>query len=95
MSIHQIRVHGATNTRRGFLDPLFDPLIASHPEAPSTIGEVMGRLQIANAKLSGLRGLTSKASRCIANLNQKAFNRTPRSSLCPPSKPTLQQRRMM
>lgn len=61
MTIHQIRVHGATNTRRGFLDPLFDPLVASHPDAPSTIGEVMGKLQIANAKLSGLRMSTSKS----------------------------------
>lgn len=55
MTVNEIRVHGASSTRRGFLDPLFHPLVAGHPDSPSTIGEVMGRLQITNAKLSALR----------------------------------------
>ena len=55
MTVNEIRVHGASNTRRGFLDPLFHPLVAGQPDSPSTIGEVMGKFQIASAKISGLR----------------------------------------
>lgn len=55
MAIHEIRVHGATNTRRTFLDPLLKPLLADAIGSPSTVGEVMAKLQILNAKLSGLR----------------------------------------
>jgi outer membrane protein insertion porin family len=55
MTINELRIHGASNTRRGFLDPLFQPLLAGNRDAPSTIGEVMASLQVVNAKLGGLR----------------------------------------
>ena len=55
MTIHEIRVHGATNTRRTFLDPLLRPLVADGQDSPSTVGEVMTKLQVLSAKLSGLR----------------------------------------
>jgi outer membrane protein insertion porin family len=55
MTINEIRVHGATNTRRTFLDPLLGPLVANGKDAPSSVGEVMAKLQVLSAKLSGLR----------------------------------------
>ncbi|KAG9254711.1 surface antigen-domain-containing protein [Emericellopsis atlantica] len=55
MTVNEIRIHGASNTRRGFLDPLFGPLTAGKDSAPATIGEVMGSLQVANNKISNLQ----------------------------------------
>lgn len=55
MTINEIRIHGTPNTRRAFLDPLMEPLVAGKPDSPSTIGEVMAGLQVTSAKLSGLR----------------------------------------
>lgn len=59
MTVNEIRVHGATNTRRGFLSHLFNPLIADVSNAPATVGDVMGNLQVLSAKLSGLRTYTT------------------------------------
>lgn len=55
MTIHEISVTGATNIRRGFLDPIFGPLLCDNANAPSTVGEVLADLQAASTKLSGLR----------------------------------------
>lgn len=55
MTVNEISVHGAKNIRRGFLDPIFSPLLSGSPNAPQTVGDVMGKLQIASGKLSGLR----------------------------------------
>ncbi|KAG5929199.1 hypothetical protein E4U42_006859 [Claviceps africana] len=55
MTIHEISVNGAKNIRRGFLDPIFSPLLSGRPDAPQTVGDVMGKLQVASGKLSGLQ----------------------------------------
>lgn len=55
MAVHEISVTGATNIRRGFLDPIFGPILSDSPSAPSTFGEVLAKLQTASTKLSGLR----------------------------------------
>ncbi|KAI9151613.1 SAM50-like protein [Paramyrothecium foliicola] len=55
MTVNQVRVHGATNLRRSFLDPILQPLVAQGPTAPSTMGEVLAHLQLASSKLSGLQ----------------------------------------
>lgn len=55
MTINEISVTGAKNIRRGFLDPIFSPLLSDSPNPPSTVGEVMSKLQVASTKLSGLR----------------------------------------
>jgi outer membrane protein insertion porin family len=55
MTVNQVNVHGATNIRRGFLNPIFEPLVAGRQNSPSTVGEVMATLQTASAQLSGLR----------------------------------------
>lgn len=57
MTVHEVTVTGAKNIRRGFLDPIFHPLLNDSPNAPSTVGEVMAGLQEASGKLSGLRKL--------------------------------------
>lgn len=82
MTIHEIRLHGATNTRRAFLDPLLQPLVADGDGAPATIGEVMGRLQLLSAKLSGLRmDPSERPQEDDANfVEQRSFSPTPKSS---------------
>ncbi|KIE01689.1 outer membrane protein, partial [Metarhizium majus ARSEF 297] len=55
MTVNEISVHGAKNIRRGFLDPIFSPLLRDGSGAPSTVGDVMAKLQMASSKLSGLQ----------------------------------------
>lgn len=55
MTVNEVTVNGAKNIRRGFLDPIFAPLLSDSPNAPSTVGDVMAKLQMASSKLSGLR----------------------------------------
>ncbi|KAG8424021.1 hypothetical protein J3458_000860 [Metarhizium acridum] len=57
MTVNEISVHGAKNIRRSFLDPIFSPLLRDGSNAPSTVGDVMAKLQTASSKLSGLREL--------------------------------------
>ncbi|WQF86758.1 Putative bacterial surface antigen (D15), surface antigen D15 [Colletotrichum destructivum] len=54
MTINRLQVHGATNTRRGFLDPIFQPLLAEDVNSNSTLGEVAARLGDARGKLERL-----------------------------------------
>ena len=61
MTVNEISVTGAKNIRRGFLDPIFGPLLSDSPNPPSTVGEVMSKLQMASAKLSGLRTLSPQS----------------------------------
>lgn len=55
MTINQVNLHGATNLRRGFLDPILQPLVTDGSEAPSTLGEVGSTLRGISEKLSALR----------------------------------------
>ncbi|KAH7311642.1 outer membrane protein [Stachybotrys elegans] len=55
MTVHQVRLHGATNTRRGFLEPMFASIFGDEASKPSTVGEVMDSLRILSARLSGLQ----------------------------------------
>lgn len=56
MTVNEVRVHGATNLRRGFLDTLINPLVDGEPSTlPSTVGEVTEKLRDLNNKLNGLR----------------------------------------
>ncbi|KAK2039184.1 surface antigen [Colletotrichum somersetense] len=54
MTINRLQVHGATNTRRGFLDPIFQPLLADDANTNSTLGQVAARLGEARGKLERL-----------------------------------------
>ncbi|KAL1881474.1 hypothetical protein VTK73DRAFT_3536 [Phialemonium thermophilum] len=51
-SISSIEVHGAKNTRRSFLDPLFRPLVESSRNVGTTLGDVLEGLQTATSKLN-------------------------------------------
>jgi outer membrane protein insertion porin family len=55
MTVNQVSVNGAKNIRRGFLDPILNPLLSDSNDPPHTVGEVLSRLQIATGKLSALR----------------------------------------
>jgi len=55
MSVSVVNVTGAKNIRRGFLDPIFSPLLADSLNSPKTVGDVLSKLQVASAKLSALR----------------------------------------
>ncbi|KAH7271066.1 hypothetical protein FSOLCH5_003943 [Fusarium solani] len=55
MTVNEIRVHGAVNTRTDFLDPLFQPLVRDDQNATSTVGEVINKLRIASNKLDALQ----------------------------------------
>lgn len=55
MTVNQVSVHGAKNIRRGFLNPLFDPLVGVGQPAPGTLDEIRTTLQEISAKLSGMR----------------------------------------
>lgn len=60
MTVNQVRVHGATNLRRGFLDPLISPIVDGEPSTlPCTVGEVTEKLRDLNNKLNGLRTSTT------------------------------------
>lgn len=55
MTVNEVTVTGAKNIRRGFLDPILNPLLRDSNDPPYTVGDVMSRLQVATGKLSGLR----------------------------------------
>ncbi|KAL3956231.1 hypothetical protein ACCO45_009077 [Purpureocillium lilacinum] len=55
MSVSEVNVTGAKNIRRGFLDPIFSPLLADSLNSPKTVGDVLSKLQVASAKLSALQ----------------------------------------
>lgn len=63
MTINELRIHGAVNTRTNFLDPIFQPLIADATNASSTVGDVINSLRIASNKLDGLRMISSNPHR--------------------------------
>jgi len=50
-TVHSIEIHGAKNTRRGFLDPIFQPLVRDNRNAGTTLGDVLARLEEAVSKL--------------------------------------------
>lgn len=50
-TINSIQVHGAKNTRKGFLDPLFAPLVDNSRNAGTTLGEVLAGIQEVTDKL--------------------------------------------
>ncbi|KAH8899835.1 hypothetical protein GQ53DRAFT_740860 [Thozetella sp. PMI_491] len=50
-TINSIEVHGAKNTRHGFLDPVFQPLVDDSKNADTTLGDVLLRLQEVTGKL--------------------------------------------
>ncbi|KAK7220787.1 hypothetical protein V2G26_008790 [Clonostachys chloroleuca] len=77
MTINELRVHGATNTRRSFLDPVLAPLVSKDPESPSTLGEVVAGLQIASAKLSGLQIFQPNPEIFLASSQQTDPSTTP------------------
>lgn len=62
MTINEIKVHGATNTRTTFLEPIFRPLVGDAQNSGSTIGDVIGKLRVASAKLDGLRRFKSRTA---------------------------------
>lgn len=53
-TIHTIELHGARNTRAGFLDPLFRPLVDPGGNAGTTLGDVIDRLEDLTGKLDRL-----------------------------------------
>ncbi|KAK0764970.1 hypothetical protein N5P37_002444 [Trichoderma harzianum] len=55
MTVNEVTVTGAKNIRRGFLDPILNPLLSDSNDPPYTVGDVMSRLQVATGKLSGLQ----------------------------------------
>lgn len=50
-TINSIEIHGAKNTRKNFLDPLFQPLVQDSRNAGTTLGDVLAGLQEATTKL--------------------------------------------
>lgn len=55
MTVNELRVHGAVNTRMEFLDPIFHPLVADKNNQNSTVGGVVDSLRVISNKLDGLR----------------------------------------
>lgn len=64
MTINRLQVHGASNTRRGFLDPIFTPLLTEEANSSSTLGEVAARLGDARGKLERL-GMDKEAIEAV------------------------------
>lgn len=50
-TINSIEVHGAKSTRKGFLDPLFAPLVNHKKNAGTSLGEVLAGIQEVTDKL--------------------------------------------
>jgi outer membrane protein insertion porin family len=55
MTVNEVRLHGATNTRRSFLEPIFQSVYGNNDTTPTNMGEVMASLQILSSRLSALR----------------------------------------
>ncbi|KAK8145690.1 hypothetical protein G3M48_004114 [Beauveria asiatica] len=55
MTVNEVNILGGNNIRRPFLDPIVQPLLADQPGAPSTVGEVLAKLQETSRKLSALQ----------------------------------------
>lgn len=51
-AIASVEIHGATNTRRSFLDHVIKPLVTDPANSSSTLGEVLDRIGVATRKLS-------------------------------------------
>ncbi|KAM7221760.1 mitochondrial outer membrane beta-barrel protein Tob55, variant 2 [Rhypophila decipiens] len=51
-TLRSIEVHGATQTRRGLLDHVLNPIIEESAKGPTTLGELRARLTQASNKLS-------------------------------------------
>ncbi|EQK98679.1 outer membrane protein [Ophiocordyceps sinensis CO18] len=77
MTVNEITVTGATNIRRGFLDPIFGPLLCDGPNAPSSVGEVLSKLQAASTKLSGLQILREPPSVYLSQSSQVDASTSP------------------
>lgn len=50
-TLRSIEIHGARNTRRSLLDHVFNPVIEESARGPTTIGELLARLNQALNKL--------------------------------------------
>ncbi|KAL8420350.1 hypothetical protein RB594_003222 [Gaeumannomyces avenae] len=50
-TINSLQIHGAKNTRKTFLAPIFDPLVSPENNAGTTLGDVLARLHEATNKL--------------------------------------------
>ena len=50
-TLHTFEVHGARNTRRSFLDPIFQPLVDETNNVGTTLGDVFAEVQDAVGKL--------------------------------------------
>ncbi|CAK7233005.1 hypothetical protein SBRCBS47491_008462 [Sporothrix bragantina] len=50
-TLHTFEIHGARNTRRSFLDPIFQPLVDETRNVGTTLGDVFGEVQDAVGKL--------------------------------------------
>jgi outer membrane protein insertion porin family len=55
-TVNSIEVHGAKNTRKAFLDPIFKPLVEESHNAGTTLGNVLEGLREATAKLQRFGG---------------------------------------
>ncbi|KPM39601.1 hypothetical protein AK830_g6972 [Neonectria ditissima] len=70
MTLNEIRVHGATNTRNDFLEPIFRPLVGDAQNSGSTIGDVIAKLRVASAKLDGLQIFTPQPEVFLTSAQQ-------------------------
>ncbi|KJZ71665.1 hypothetical protein HIM_08977 [Hirsutella minnesotensis 3608] len=77
MTINEVSVTGATNIRRGFLDPILSPLLADNGDAPSTVGQVLAKLQVVSGKLSALQILREPPSVYMSQSSQVDPSSTP------------------
>ncbi|KAK1624179.1 surface antigen [Colletotrichum phormii] len=77
MTINRLQVHGATNTRRGFLDPIFTPLLTEDVNSSSTLGEVAARLGDARGKLERLGIFHPDVKVHLSNANNTDASSTP------------------
>jgi hypothetical protein len=50
-TVSSIEIHGATNTRKSFLDPLLKPVVDAPRNAGTTLGDVLQNLQEVTSKL--------------------------------------------
>ncbi|KFA65281.1 hypothetical protein S40285_02711 [Stachybotrys chlorohalonatus IBT 40285] len=70
MTINEVRLHGATNTRRSFLQPMFESVYGNAETSPSTMGEVLASLQLLSSRLSALQ-ILKQAPEFFMNSSQQ------------------------
>lgn len=99
-TINSIEIHGAKNTRKNFLDPIFQPLVHDSRNVGTTLGDVLAGLQEATTKLErfgmllysliflyNFKNMLTRPSQIFSSLPRPSTSQMPAKMTLPPPAP--------